>query len=60
MNVFLAGGAGYIGSHTAVELLNSGHEIQISLYRTRISIKDKAELITVICGGYATFGQMEM
>ena len=27
MNVLVAGGAGYIGSHTTVELLNSGHEV---------------------------------
>ena len=30
MNVLLAGGAGYIGSHTAVELLNSGQEVIIA------------------------------
>lgn len=30
MNVLLAGGAGYIGSHTAVELLNAGHEVIIA------------------------------
>lgn len=29
MNVLLAGGAGYIGSHTAVELLNAGHQVVI-------------------------------
>ena len=29
MNVLLAGGAGYIGSHTAVELLNAGHAVVI-------------------------------
>ena len=29
MKVLLAGGAGYIGSHTAVELLNAGHEVII-------------------------------
>lgn len=29
MNVLLAGGAGYIGSHTAVELLNDGHQVLI-------------------------------
>lgn len=29
MNVLLAGGAGYIGSHTAVELLNAGHDVVI-------------------------------
>ena len=29
MRILLAGGAGYIGSHTAVELLNAGHEVII-------------------------------
>lgn len=29
MRVLLTGGAGYIGSHTAVELLNRGHEVVI-------------------------------
>ena len=29
MNILVTGGAGYIGSHTCVELLNSGHSIII-------------------------------
>jgi len=29
MKILLAGGAGYIGSHTAVELLDNGHEVTI-------------------------------
>ena len=29
MNILLAGGAGYIGSHTAVELLKSNHNVII-------------------------------
>ena len=27
--ILLAGGAGYIGSHTAVELLNSGYDVVV-------------------------------
>jgi len=27
MNILVTGGAGYIGSHTCVELLNAGHDI---------------------------------
>ena len=30
MGILLAGGAGYIGSHTAVELLNEGHDVVIA------------------------------
>lgn len=30
MNVLLAGGAGYIGSHTCVELINAGHTVVIA------------------------------
>ena len=30
MNVLLAGGAGYIGSHTCVELLNAGHDVIVA------------------------------
>ena len=30
MTVLLTGGAGYIGSHTAVELLNAGHDVIIA------------------------------
>lgn len=30
MNVLLAGGAGYIGTHTCVELISAGHEVVIA------------------------------
>ena len=29
MKILVTGGAGYIGSHTAVELINAGHEVVI-------------------------------
>jgi len=29
MNIFVTGGAGYIGSHTCVELLQAGHEVVV-------------------------------
>ena len=29
MNILVTGGAGYIGSHTIVELLNNGHQVTV-------------------------------
>ena len=29
MNILLTGGAGYIGSHTALELIDNGHSVTI-------------------------------
>ena len=29
MNILVTGGAGFIGSHTVVELLQSGHDVTI-------------------------------
>jgi len=33
MKILITGGAGYIGSHTCVELLNSGYEISLNMNR---------------------------
>ena len=48
MAILLPGGAGYIGSHTAVELLNSGKEIVIidNFSNSKPDVLDKIKTIT--------------
>ena len=48
MNVLVTGGAGYIGSHTVVELLNAGHQAIIvdDLSNAKADVVDRIETIT--------------
>ena len=48
MRVLVTGGAGYIGSHTVVELLNVGHDVVIvdDLSNAKIEVMDRIEKIT--------------
>lgn len=48
MNILVTGGAGYIGSHTCVELLNNGHDVVIvdNLYNADQKAVDRIEEIT--------------
>ena len=48
MNVLVTGGAGYIGSHTAVELLNAGHKVVIvdDLSNAKVEVIDRIKEIT--------------
>lgn len=48
MNILLAGGAGYIGSHTAVELLNSGYDVLVvdNFYNSNPEVVNRIESIT--------------
>lgn len=48
MRILITGGTGYIGSHTAVELLNSGYEVLIidNLSNSNAGVADKIEKIT--------------
>lgn len=48
MKILVTGGAGYIGSHTAVELLNAGHDVVIvdNLYNSSQKAVDRIEEIT--------------
>ena len=48
MKILLTGGTGYIGSHTAVELIQLGHEVEIldNLSNSKITVLDRIEKIT--------------
>lgn len=48
MNILLTGGAGYIGSHTAVELINAGHSVIIvdNLSNSSLEAVRRVERIT--------------
>lgn len=48
MNILVTGGAGYIGSHTCVSLIESGHTVTVmdNLCNSKVETIDKIELIT--------------
>lgn len=43
--ILVTGGTGYIGSHTAVELLQAGYEVEIldNLYNSKVEVLDRIE-----------------
>ncbi len=48
MNILVTGGAGYIGSHTCVELLSSGYEVVVidNLCNSNAKSLDRVEMLT--------------
>ena len=48
MKILLTGGTGYIGSHTAVELIEAGYEVEIidNLFNSKITVLDDIAAIT--------------
>ena len=59
MKVFVTGGAGYIGSHTVVELLNEGHDVVIADNLSNSSY-DVIERITEITGKPVKFYKIDV
>lgn len=46
--ILATGGTGYIGSHTVIELINKGYEVEIldNLFNSKIEVLDKIEKLT--------------
>ena len=59
MNILVAGGAGYIGSHTCVALLAAGHEVIVAdnLSNSKAAVLERIEKIT---GKKVTFYQIDV
>lgn len=59
MNIFVTGGAGYIGTHTCVELIKAGHEVIVAdnLINSRKEALDK---VTEITGKEVTFYEVDV
>jgi UDP-glucose 4-epimerase len=59
MNVLVTGGAGYIGSHTCVELLNAGHEVFVvdNLHNSK---EESLERVQEVTGRSLTFHKVDL
>jgi len=60
--ILVTGGAGYIGSHTCVELLVAGHEVVVldNLSNSRRSVLERIERIARIAEGGVSFVEADI
>ena len=62
MKILLTGGTGYIGSHTAVELIAQGYDVEIldNLFNSKITVLDDIERITGVKPGFHQADLLDM
>lgn len=62
MKILVTGGLGFIGSHTAVELINAGHDVIIidNLSNSKIEVLDKIETITNVRPKFYQYDLLEL
>ena len=59
MHVLVTGGAGYIGSHTCLELLHSGHRVTV-IDNLANSSREALRRVEALCGQPLTFHQVDL
>ena len=59
MRVLVTGGAGYIGSHTALELLNAGHEVCV-VDNLSNSSRESLRRVEALTGGSIDFREVDV
>ena len=58
--ILVTGGAGYIGSHTCVELLNAGYDVVVvdNLYNSSRKAIDRGEQITYLQPYFSAYSRI--
>ncbi len=59
MNILVTGGAGYIGSHTVIELLEAGHDVVVVDNRVNSS-RESLKRVAQIIGKEVTFFEVDI
>lgn len=60
MNILITGGAGFIGSHTVVELVNAGHDVHVIDNLSNSSEKSLARVSEILGGRHIPFTEVDI